>query len=157
VFARLITVYGRPDPFEWHDGGRTGSSQFAAMLLHIVGQQISAVAAFAIYDRISAATGGSPAPRRASPTWRQFLATQASGIQACDFLHVGTILLERVYVLFVMEIQTTGGAHPGRHRLSDRGLDGPAGPESADGSRRACELLQVLAPRPGQQVHRSIR
>jgi DNA-3-methyladenine glycosylase II len=58
VFARLITVYGRPDPFEWHDGGRTGSSQFAAMLLHIVGQQISAVAAFAIYDRISAATGG---------------------------------------------------------------------------------------------------
>lgn len=38
VFARLLTVYGRPDPFEWHDGGRTGSSQFAAMLLHIVGQ-----------------------------------------------------------------------------------------------------------------------
>jgi DNA-3-methyladenine glycosylase II len=32
------------------------------MLLHIVGQQISAVAAFAIYDRISAATGGIPAP-----------------------------------------------------------------------------------------------
>jgi hypothetical protein len=62
VFARLITVYGRPDPFEWHDGGRTGSSQFAAMLLHIVGQQISAVAAFAIYDRISAATGGILAP-----------------------------------------------------------------------------------------------
>ena len=62
VFARLITGYGRPDPFEWHDGGRTGSSQFAAMLLHIVGQQISAVAAFAIYDRISAATGGVPAP-----------------------------------------------------------------------------------------------
>jgi len=61
VFARLITVYGRPDPFEWPDGGRTGSSQFAAMLLHIVGQQISAVAAFAIYDRISAATGGIPA------------------------------------------------------------------------------------------------
>lgn len=60
VFARLITVYGRPDPFEWHDWGTHRSSQFAAMLLHIVGQQISAVAAFAIYDRISAATGGIP-------------------------------------------------------------------------------------------------
>jgi DNA-3-methyladenine glycosylase II len=60
VLAGLIDTYGHPSPFDWHDGGRTGDSQFAAMLLHIVGQQISASVAFRIYDRVAAACGDIP-------------------------------------------------------------------------------------------------
>ena len=49
------------------------------------------------------AAGIDPAPRRAGPTWRQFLAAQAAGILAVDFLHADTVLLKRLYVLVFIE------------------------------------------------------
>jgi putative transposase len=50
--------------------------------------------------------GVDPAPRSSGPTWTQFLTSQAEGLLACDFLHVDTIGLTRIYVLFLLEIAT---------------------------------------------------
>ena len=41
-----------------------------------------------------------PAPRRAGPSWREFLRAQAASIVACDFFTVETLFRRRYYVLF---------------------------------------------------------
>ena len=69
--------------------------------------------------------GTGPAPRRAGPAWKQFLTTQARGILAADFIHIGTVLLRRVYALIIIEHGTRRVIWPvsppvrtahGRHR-----------------------------------------
>jgi hypothetical protein len=50
--------------------------------------------------------GLDPAPRRAGPTWSEFLRSQAAGILACDFFTVETLRLRSLYVLFFIQLST---------------------------------------------------
>jgi transposase InsO family protein len=48
--------------------------------------------------------GVDPAPTRSAISWRQFLRTHAKGVLAVDFFTVDTVWLQRLYVLFVIEV-----------------------------------------------------
>jgi putative transposase len=56
--------------------------------------------------KILRTAGFDPAPRRAGPTWSQFLRAQAQAILACDLSHLDTITLQRLYAFFVIEHAT---------------------------------------------------
>ena len=79
--------------------------------------------------------GIDPAPLRAGPTWRQFLATQAHAILAVDFAHVDTVLLRRLYVLIVID--------HGRRRVHIAGIT--AHPTGDWVTQQARNLLMDLA------------
>jgi DNA-3-methyladenine glycosylase II len=63
--AALIADHGRPDPFSWRLlRDAAGDDPLAELALHIVSQQISTVAALAIYGRVLAVLDGALIPER---------------------------------------------------------------------------------------------
>ena len=67
-----------------------------------LGYQVAASTVWKILHQ----AGVDPAPRRAGPTWQQFLTAQAHTMLACDFFTVDTVFLKRIYVLFFIELAT---------------------------------------------------
>jgi putative transposase len=121
--------------------------------LRRLGYRIGASTVWAILQR----AGVDPAPKRSALTWRQFLRAQAKGVLAVDFFTVDTVLLKRLYVLFVLEVATRRvhvlGATP--H---------PVGAWVAQQARNLVMGLDdrvgrfpVSGPRSGCEVHRCVR
>jgi putative transposase len=94
------------------------------------------IAASMVWQILHAA-GIDPAPRRTGPTWRQFLAVQARGILAVDFVHVDTVLLRRLYALIVIE--------HGTRRAHLAGIT--ANPDGGWTTQAARNFLMDLGPR----------
>jgi putative transposase len=91
---QLVLRFARENP-------RWGYPQIAGELLKL-GLRVSP----STVRRILLIAVSGPAPRRAGPSWRQFLRQQAAGMLACDFFTVETISLRRFYVLFFIELES---------------------------------------------------
>jgi len=87
-----------------------------------LGYQIGASTVWTILQR----AGVAPAPARSALTWRQFLRAQARGVLAVDFFTVDTVFLQRLYVLFAIEVATRRvhvldvTAHPAGARVAQQ-------------------------------------
>jgi putative transposase len=67
-----------------------------------------------------------PSGKRPGPSWREFLCTQAKSVIAVDFFTVDTLWLQRIYVLFFIELESrrvhVAGctAHPNEEWVTQR-------------------------------------
>ena len=105
--------------------------------------------------RLLARAGLEPAPRRAGPSWREFLRVQAAGVVACDFFTVESVFLRRYYVLFFI-------AHASRRVWLAGCTKNPTGAWVTQQARKPRPRLHrpgrpLRDPRPRQKVQRVFR
>jgi hypothetical protein len=97
--------------------------------------------------------GLDPAPRRAGPTWSQFLRTQSPRHPRGRFRPRRHRLPAPPLRPCRDRARPSPRAPRRDHRPSHRRLGHPAGPQLVHGSRRPHRPLPILDPRPRQQIH----
>jgi hypothetical protein len=70
-----------------------------------------------------------PAPRTTGPSWSEFLKAQATGTLSCDFFHIDTVTLRRLYALFFIDLNRRLVYLAGVTGSPGRALGNPTGAE----------------------------
>ena len=78
-----------------------------------------------------------PAGTRRGPSWREFLRAQANGMLAVDFFSVDTVCLQRLYVLFFIEVENRRVHLAGCTAHPDGEVGNSTGATDCVGARRA--------------------
>jgi hypothetical protein len=98
--------------------------------------------------------GIDPSPRRAGPTWAEFL--RGPGARDPGLRFVPSRHHRPAPALHVLHhrARQPPGPHPRGHRAPDRSLADPASPQSDHGPRRCRTAVPVPHPRSRHQIHR---
>ena len=100
------------------------------------------------------AAGLGPAGKRREMTWREFVRAHRQSMLAVDFFTVETIWLQRLYVLFFIELGSRR-VHVARlHAESERAMGHPAGPTAVVDVGGALGTDAVSDSRSRSEIHR---